>query len=219
MTTEPERRNLFQVFFLEDDPELGDDLRILLSASLPGVAVVWARTIDDGLRLLTPNADFDLGLLDVKVPYRTHEQPETHPEVVNALRHRAVPILIYTGFVSSDDVREYLSRNLSDPPLAVIPKNVGEGNFDQIVTTIRNWFIDKASERIRRSLETIFETNVESGFSYRGTGALLSLQQDIVDYWQYLNGEARALVARRFRVQIHDNEVSDLTLTPWCEPQ
>ncbi len=210
----PSGRELFRILYLEDDLGLSDDLRATIPHLLPGTAVHWAGTIVDGLELLAQETEYTLGLLDVRVPFRANKQPEAHPDVANALRERGVALLIYTGYLQTPDVQQYLSQRLTDPPLAVIAKKVGNGLTDEIVKTIREWFVQVASQRIGLAFSQLFERPWESGFSFRGTGAVLSLQQDIIDYWAYLDSDARDLIATRFHVQIADRNIVDLTLIP-----
>jgi len=210
-------RQLFRIFYLEDDLGLSDDLRATIPALLPGTVVDWAGMIVDALDLLRRGHEYTLGLLDVRVPFQANKQPEAHPEVANALRQRGVALLIYSGYLQTADVQEYLNQKLTDPPLAVIAKHVGSGLIDEIVETIREWFVRVASERIDRAFRQLFDHPWESGFSFRGTGAVLSLQQDIIDYWPYLNSDVRNLITSRFHVQTENDTVVDLTLIPFAD--
>lgn len=214
MAAEQSQRVLFRMFYLEDDQFLNDDVRAILPHYLPGLAIDWAGTIESGLSLLAEGRDYDLGLLDVRVPRTDGAFPEAHDEVAQALREKDVALIIYSAYLETNDVKEFLTRKLVDPPLKVISK-LEVDPIEEISVEAHGWFMKLASSRMSDRIRKVFQVSSESEISFRGTGALMSLQHDIRDYWLYLNESTKDAIKTRFDVQETDGKLTRLSLMPY----
>jgi hypothetical protein len=196
-------RVLFSLFLLEDQPELLEDLVWLVPRKLPGTAVRSAETIEAAFRILDAGYKPTVAVLDARVPAKRGLQPKADPRIADRLHDMGVASLCMTGHVDSEDVIEYLNcRKLTSPPLAVIEKTLGPEYVDQLFGEIRTYFTKCASQNIRKAIVRVFEGGGDEGLARSGTAAIMSLQQDIIAYWPYLDDAARSQVRQWFAVEL-----------------
>ncbi len=198
-------RVLFSLFLLEDEPDLLEDLMWLVPRKLPGTEVRSAETIEQALRILDAGYKPTLGVLDARVPAKPGLQPKADPRVAGRLHDMGVASLCMTGHLESEDVIEYLNRwKLTSPPLAVIEKTLDPAYVNQLFSEIRAYFTKLASRDIRKAIVRVFEGGGDEGLVRSGTAAIMSLQQDIIAYWPYLDDAARQHVRQWFAVDLDD---------------
>lgn len=210
--TTNQRPELFRLLLLEDDDDLREDLALVIPRRLPGTVVDAAGTVEEGLHLLETDRDFALGLLDIRVPFRRGLQPEADPRVAEGLKRRGVASLCFTGYRESPDVEHYLAkRKLTDPPIATISKQVTPEFLTLLMNEIRLWLVSTASARVSASFRRIFSSTPDGLRS--GTAPLMSLQQEIIDYWAYLDETTRDEIKSRFVVDEQDGAIVTLSLS------
>lgn len=199
-------RVLLRVLLVEDQQTLRENLQILIERKLRGSEVIAVGTIEDAINLLTKQTDFAIGVLDIRLPMKRGLQPEADPSIAERLRELGIPSVCITGHRQSEDVENYIkSRSLVDPPVAVIEKRVTSDFTKQLLEELRGWFTKTASLRVNRLLERAFGNSAELSGVRSGTAALLSLQQDIRDYWHYLDGAVRSEIRKMFIAEEEDD--------------
>ena len=198
-------RDLFSLMLMEDEPNLLEDLAWLVPRRLPGTEVRSATTVEDAMHILDTGYKPTLAVLDARVPLKKGLKDKADLAVADRLHDIGVASLCMTGYLDSEDVIEYLNRRkLTSPPLAVIKKSLGPEYVDQLFGEIRAYFTQRASQDIRKALVCVFEGGGDDGLMRFGTAAIMSLQQDIVDYWPYLDDPARQHVRQWFAVELDD---------------
>jgi|GEM_PF-1877576 CheY-like chemotaxis protein len=208
-----QQRILFRILLVEDKLELRETLQILIESTFPASAVYEVGTVQDALGALKTGPGFALGILDIKVPARAGLQPEADPRIAERLRELGVPSVCITGFRESEDVRQYLQdRSLVDPPVAVIPKRVTDDWVDQLLDELRCWFVRKASRHVTSALDSSLGPNSGTTGTRSGTASLLSLQQEILEHWPYLDVEVRKHVRRMFLTTEEEDRLLSLEL-------
>ena len=126
------------------------------------------------------------------------------PRVADRLHDLGIASLCMTGYLYSEDVIEYLNRRkLTSPPLAIIEKSTDPSFVNQLFGEIKAYFAKRASQDIRKAIQGVFDGGGD-GLVRSGTSAIMSLQQDIVAYWPYLDGETREYVRQWFAVELDD---------------
>ena len=101
----------FRVLVVEDEALIAEDLSDTIRRA-EGVVVGPASTVREARALLKGGVAIDVAVLDVNV------SDGTVTPVLEALRARHVPILVYTGRVIPDDIRR------RHPDLTVLSKPV-----------------------------------------------------------------------------------------------
>jgi DNA-binding response OmpR family regulator len=87
-----------RVLIVEDEPVLSDDLSEIVTAA-EGVVVGPVATVKDARALIKDRVVFDVAILDVNLT------DGVVTPVLEALRARGVPVLVYTGGAVPEDVR------------------------------------------------------------------------------------------------------------------
>lgn len=200
---------LFRVFLLEDEPALRFDIGRRIERDLPVVAVVSASNIEEALKVLSTENGFDVGILDVRLPWRAGMQPEAHPDVAERMKEKGVPCLFITAFRETEDVEKYLAeRSLADPTAKVIQKRLVPGEFSgELLRQLKTLFVKLASARVTAGVRGLFGPGAASGPS-SGTAALIALERDVEEYWPFLDAKTKDLVRNWFIVQESGDLVS-----------
>lgn len=200
-------RVIFSLLIMEDDPELLEDLESLVPRRLPGTEVFTAKTIEEALRILEGGVKPTLGILDARVPASKGLDDKADPRVADRLHDLGIASICMTGYLYTEDVIEYLNRRkLSSPPLVVIAKSTDPAFVTQLFSEVRNYFTERASREISKSLIRVFEGGLDDGMARSGTAAIMSLQQEIIAYWFYLNEQTRTQVRRWFEIELDDHD-------------
>jgi len=194
---------LFCLLVVEDNPGLNRDLKALLEIEIPGTLVLSALTVREAfLNLddpLLPKPD--LAILDLRLPEVPGAVKKIHPVLAKRVTELGVPSILMSGYLGSEDVESFIrDRKLHDPPVKVISKRDPD-YFDQLQATIREFFIHKSSAAVEQQLSAVFghsRSLAQPGST--GTAEIMSLQRQILDYWDYLSEATRTLAGKWFTV-------------------
>lgn len=195
--------DLFHVFLVEDEEGLNKDLKSLIEIEIPRCAVTSALCISQAFEKLNrPELPaIDLALLDLRLPETPGATKIIHPRLSNKMKDLGVPSVLMTGYVGSEDVDAFIKdRKLHDPPLKVISKRQMDVFVDLVLDTIREFLVRKSSSAVLKRFGEVFGAAGRSSGYRSSTAELMSLQRQIIDYWQYLSPEVRDEVRRRFSV-------------------
>ncbi len=202
---------MFRILVVDDNKKLVGDLEKLIESKLPATTVETAESVEEALRLISD--DLTIAVLDIRLPLRAGMHPKAHMDVADRLRECNVPSICITGYAGTEDVEEYLrNRQLTGPPEEVISKELGPQFHRKLLSSVGRYLEAHTSTDIVKKLKGLFDADVSSKGVNCGTGPLLSLQEEITEYWPYLNDEARREVAKWFGVSEEDGYVSELTL-------
>ena len=195
--------HLFHLWVVEDNPGLNRDLKALLEIEVPGTVVSSALTITEAFsKLDDPQLPrLDLAILDLRLPEVPGAIKKIHPLLAKRVTDLGVPSILMSGYLGSEDVESFIrDRKLHDPPLKVISKR-DSNYFDELRDTIREYFVRKTSASVEGRLASVFgNSRAMAPSESSGTAELMSLQRQIVDYWDYLLEETRTRVRKWFSV-------------------
>lgn len=104
-----------RVLLIEDEERDAKDAKVILEQADPGVEVVHVRSRDAAFEAITPKAEFDLLICDIRIPPQDGglDADERHGLAVHARGRKVlpgVPQLFLTGFATPRNVREQLGR-------------------------------------------------------------------------------------------------------------
>ncbi len=213
MNSEPQMdTDLFRVLIMEDEVPLRKSLAAILRSGLPGIEILQAGTIHEGLEQIEQNPKLTLGILDIRVPKDVFFNEEANPEVADRLRELNVPCIFMTGYKESDDVTSYLQqRSIADPNVVVIEKLIKAGHLSsEIIRHARPLFEKIACERVNKVIEEVFSNGVQGNRST--TAGWINAQKCIAAYWAYLNDATKENVRKWVNLKETENGEIQISL-------
>lgn len=205
---------VYRILVVDDDrdSQTADMIQQALLETFPGSLVDVAydvETATDKIEACAKEADndYDLGILDIKLPLREGEQEEVSNICkVFGETFREALIVHITAFRETDEsVRQHLDHDESHPPGSRKPKMFDKLSPDYFQHLIDYCRMELRGKNIEQQLDRIFKGQARSSRA-RETGgsftiALQNLQTDIEVFWQNLPEGAKHKVKLYFEIE------------------
>lgn len=219
---------VFRVLIVEDELDVLNDLNHILTNTFPRVQITVAENVRAARELIdrmdAEHIDFDLAILDFKLPADEGMNVVIDDSLCKRLRPSGVPIVHITAWVD-DAIIQHLKddtayHTLHEGPVVAIQKTITPEWIKELVEKVKPYFEEIVSEQVVTQLHKLFgDPSDRRGRYLRDTSqmqsatyALSDLQRAIRDLWTFLTPEVKDEIRSVFQVVELDGPKKRLSL-------
>jgi len=184
---------LSRILLVEDIEGTRCNLETLIHMHICGCIIESARFVEEAVQLIQRSqADYDVAILDFKLPLRRGEPEEVNDDVCGLLKATApnVAVAHCSSFLGDEKVKTHLKKHHAGRPedIHAFPAySKSNANYAQIlVDDLKSYIYGK---RIGRQIDALFgipDPSMRSALVDSVTDPLSTLCRDIANYWKFL---------------------------------